>query len=1006
MNIRHAMFAALLMTFSLLVACGGGGDGGGGGISNLVSNPAGTAASTSGATVRGQISGDGVLSGIAILLVGVDGYVAPAANIIAPSVNANNAIYFGVTDASGAFSISNVAPGNYNLIARKDRNTTGIQHDIKVAADVSMPIDVALRLVATGDISGTVQVPTGYPTKSGILAFVPGTSFSAFTDDNGNFVLSGVPVGTYTIAFNVSGLAQGRLDRIAVGPGQITSLPVVALASDTVSVAGWVWKGELATAPANPQDNWAYYNTSDGKSYLAHGGSWHVMAISDVSNLTGPQGLPGVGITWKGSLSAAPTAPQVNWAYYDTTQKKSLIWDGSAWQILSQDGLVGAQGPVGPQGPAGIGIVWKGSSASAPANPQLNWAYYNTTDKKAYIYDGSAWQVMAQDGVTGAQGLPGVGITWKGALAAAPLSPQLNWAYYNTVAGISYIYDGTTWQILAKDGNVGAQGPQGPNGVGIIWKGTLAAAPGSPQLNWAYYNSTDKRSYLWDGSTWQTLSQDGATGPQGPAGSSVVWKGMLSSAPTSPQLNWAYFDTTLGKTLLWSGSAWIDYNSQTDFRTPSISGIDSIPFLTKVRVVWHTDEPASASVRYGTSPGVYTNSVSSYDYLLDHNLTISGLSTGTTYYLEIVSSDQSGNTATSTEQIVVTDTTVDIQSNGGSNGAMLVGHRLYTWGAMGPMLGDGTGSMREKPVCIMKNVKAFSLMGHGILVKMDGTVWSWGPNSLGQLGDGTTTTRWQPVQVPGLSNIVGVSAGGGCSYALTAGGSVYAWGWNASGQLGDGTTNSTLVPQIVPGLPATIVKMAAGSGHILVLTSGGGIKAWGANGAGQLGNGVNTNSLSPVDVIGLTSGVTDICAGISHSMALTSTGAVKTWGYNGAGQLGDGTLTDRYSPLTVPGLGSGMQAISAGESVSLALTTSGCVKSWGQGPTGALGNGTNGQRLSPGDVLMLTSGVTKIFAAQNQNGFALLGTAVWAWGKNDSWVAGDWTNGTSVLTPIVFGDSL
>ncbi|GHV88292.1 hypothetical protein AGMMS50267_06540 [Spirochaetia bacterium] len=133
-------------------------------------------------------------------------------------------------------------------------------------------------------------------------------------------------------------------------------------------------------------------------------------------------------------------------------------------------GCEGPAGPAGANGNDGTSIIWKGTLAAAPVNPVTNWAYYNTADKKAYIYDGAAWQILAVDGdkgdtgntgATGAKGdkgdtgdtgAAGTGIVWKGSLATAPANPVTNWAYYNTADKKAYIYDGTTWQILAVDG--------------------------------------------------------------------------------------------------------------------------------------------------------------------------------------------------------------------------------------------------------------------------------------------------------------------------------------------------------------------------------------------------------------------------------------------------------------------------------------------------------------------------------------------------------------------------
>jgi hypothetical protein len=329
-----------------------------------------------------------------------------------------------------------------------------------------------------------------------------------------------------------------------------------AIGTNTQGQLPIVWKGSLTSAPSNPQLNWAYYNIADKKSYLWDGLGWQMLTQDGnqgPQGTPGIQGLQGLGISWKGSLSTPPTGQQLNWAYYNTTDKKSYLWDGLSWQIITQDGVAG---PIGAQGPPGPNaITWKGSLLTAPASPLLYWAYYNLTDRKSYIWDGSAWQILAMDGGQGPAG-PNA-ITWQGSLAAAPSNPLLNWAYYNTTVKKSFLWDGSTWQVLSQDG---VQGPPGPNA--ITWRGSLSTAPASPLLYWAYYNTTDKRSYIWDGTAWQILAIDGANGPtggqgpQGQAGISLVWQGSFNTAPSSQQLNWAYYNIADKRSYVWNGSSW------------------------------------------------------------------------------------------------------------------------------------------------------------------------------------------------------------------------------------------------------------------------------------------------------------------------------------------------------------------------------------------------------------------------------------------------------------------
>jgi alpha-tubulin suppressor-like RCC1 family protein len=166
--------------------------------------------------------------------------------------------------------------------------------------------------------------------------------------------------------------------------------------------------------------------------------------------------------------------------------------------------------------------------------------------------------------------------------------------------------------------------------------------------------------------------------------------------------------------------------------------------------------------------------------------------------------------------------------------------------------------------------------------------------------------------LPPLRNVAAVSAGGWHSCALTTSGGVKCWGLNAHGQVGDGTRTSASLPRDVIGLTSGVAAIAAGGSHTCALTTAGAVKCWGRNAEGQLGDGTTTESLTPVDVVGLSSGVVAIAAGGYHTCALTAAGAVKCWGDNGYGAVGDGSYADRSAPVSVTGLNSGVAAIATG----------------------------------------------------------------------------------------------
>jgi alpha-tubulin suppressor-like RCC1 family protein len=304
-------------------------------------------------------------------------------------------------------------------------------------------------------------------------------------------------------------------------------------------------------------------------------------------------------------------------------------------------------------------------------------------------------------------------------------------------------------------------------------------------------------------------------------------------------------------------------------------------------------------------------------------------------------------------------------------------------------------------------IQVSSGKSHTCAVTSVGSVKCWGDNTFGQLGDGSTTSRSVPVGVSGLTSGVlqvlasdGAGLGGRHTCALTAAGGVKCWGDNTFGQLGDGTNTNRHTPVNVLGLSTGVQQVDVGARHTCATLRTGELRCWGYNQYGSLGDGTSVDRATPVPVLNIEY-VAEVSAGDAHTCARTTAGAVKCWGLNERGAVGDGSDTTRYAPVDVVGLDSGVARISLGSSYSCALTTAAAAKCWGGNASGVIGDGTTTDRYTPVNVLGLSSGVARIDAGFEHTCAVSSAGALKCWGWGDSGRLGNGsTNAVAVLEPF------
>jgi alpha-tubulin suppressor-like RCC1 family protein len=320
---------------------------------------------------------------------------------------------------------------------------------------------------------------------------------------------------------------------------------------------------------------------------------------------------------------------------------------------------------------------------------------------------------------------------------------------------------------------------------------------------------------------------------------------------------------------------------------------------------------------------------------------------------------------------------------------------LWAWGANSQgQLGIGTlteiDQLTPLKIGTATDWKELAVGSHVLALKTDGTLWAWGNNNAGQLGDGTTTARYSPVQIGTATNWKTIASGIGHSLAIKTNGTLWAWGNNQRGQLGDGTNSNKSIPVQI-GLSSDWKTITAGESFSLAIKTDGTLWSWGKNSGGQLGNATFIDQNIP-DQVGIQSTWEKVSAGGFHVFATRSTGSLWSWGEDFCGSLGNGFNSSINIPFQYE-QALNWQNVSAGFGHSLALRNTGVLWGCGWNFEGQVGNATNSCQETLVRIGLDVNNWQSVSAARNGQHSAGIRTdgTLWTWGANFVGQLGDGT---------------
>ncbi|MBK8077313.1 MAG: fibronectin type III domain-containing protein [Kineosporiaceae bacterium] len=507
---------------------------------------------------------------------------------------------------------------------------------------------------------------------------------------------------------------------------------------------------------------------------------------------------------------------------------------------------------------------------------------------------------------------------------------------------------------------------------------------GRPAISQTYPYSTTGAGYVRVGPNWK-----------GPIKEVIV----LNTTPTPTQRR--HIDAYLARK--WA----------TPLTPDAPTGLTATPGNTQTSVSWTppTWDGGAAITSYTTtaSPGGATCTTATT------TCTLTGLTNGTTYTLTVTATNTTGtgpgasvsatpmahllasaglddagqlglglNTPLSPQQIGTATTWSSLAVGKTSTCGLRSDHSLWCWGTNDSgQLGQGDYATHAVPVQIGSATTWNAVTvgnTHACATRTDNTLWCWGSNSTGQLGIGSTTMQNAPTQVTGTVWAT-VDAGDSFTCATRTDGTLYCWGLNSSGQLGNGNTTQQTSPALVSGGATTWSSVSAGGTHTCATRTTHTVWCWGYNSFGQLGNGTSayTAQTTPLQV-GAATTWANVSAGGVFTCATQTTGTLWCWGYGGDGATGQGNTTSPTSPSQVTGAVTTWNSITTGDDHACATRTDSTAWCWGYNSSGQLGDATTTRRTSP---TQLSSTWTTLAAGYDASCGLRATGALWCWGSND-----------------------